>query len=649
MCSPASLPCARLAADGDGIIASALAPQVAGAAPTVLRRSIDSPEYVVSFIRPNRAVAAVAACLTCLALVLPAPVLAAGADKTRRVVFSIAETSFDPAFASDAASDSVIANIFDAMLGYDYLARPAKLVPKTLESMPLVQDGGRTYVCKFRKGILFTPDPAFGNKPRELTAADQAYSLKRLLDPAVRSPWAWLLEGKIAGSDEAIARARKTGKFDYDAPLAGIEVVDRYTLKLRLKQADLRFPYALAVPNTSAVAREVVEAHGQDIGAHPVGTGPFVLGEYKRSSHIELVANPTFRATTYVPSGPVPRESQAIAAALSGKRLPLIDRIDISVIEEGQAQWLAFRNRELDLLERIPREFTEQAIVKGKLSPELAAEGVQHELLLRPNTWWIYFNMEDPVVGGYTPDKIALRRAIAMGTDTRTFIDVLLRGRAIPAQTIVPPDIAGYDPELKTQAQVYDPASARALLDHFGYKDRDGDGYRELPDGRPLVIEYWSPPSSGERQADELRKKNMDALGLRLDIKHDRVAELRKMARLGKIPMRYDGWNADYPDAENFMQLLYGPNAGGENQARFRLPAFDKLYDQARALPDSPERTRLFDRMTQIVIAYAPWRLSEHRLEDQLMQPWVRNYKPHPIQSQVWLYVDLDRIPSSSR
>ena len=133
----------------------------------------------------------------------------------------------------------------------------------------------------------------------------------------------------------------------------------------------------------------------------------------------------------------------------------------------------------------------------------------------------------------------------------------------------------------------------------------------------------------------------MDVIGIRLEFKKDRLPELRKMARLGKIPMRTDGWNADYPDAENFMQLLYGPNSGQENQANFKLAAYDKLYDEARLLPDSPERTKLFDRMTDLVLAYAPWRLGYHLIEDQLLQPWVRNYKPHPIKSQTWQYVDV--------
>ncbi len=569
------------------------------------------------------------------------PEAAADSSKVLRVAAG-AEMSFDPQFSADAGSDGIIDHIYDSMLDYDYLARPLTLVPRTLEAMPTISDGGATYVFKFKRGIFFTPDPAFKGKARELTAADQAYALKRLLDPAVKSPWLWLVDGKLVGADALRASALANGRFDYDAPVPGIEVVDRYTLRIRLKQPDLRFIYAFAIPNTAAVAREVVEAYGNDFGAHPVGTGPYMLGEYRRSAKIVLVANPGFRATTYVPAGPVPRDSLAIAAALKGKKLPMIDRIQITVMEEGQSIWLAFINRELDLTDRLPSEFVEQALVNGRLRPELAATGIRHELLLRPNTRWTYFNMEDPVVGGYGPERIALRRAIGMGYDVNEFIRVILKGRGVPAMGPIPPDVAGHDPALKTHAQLYDPAAARALLDKFGYRDRDGDGYRESPDGKPLVLERWSLPTSLARQENEQWKKFMDAIGLRIAFKTDRMQEMRKMARQGKIPMRTDGWNADYPDAENFMQLLYGPNVGQENHARFSLPEFDRLYEAAHKLPDSPERTRLFDRMTELAVAYAPWRLMEHRIEDHLVQPWVRNYRPHPVRSAIWRYIDID-------
>ena len=248
-----------------------------------------------------------------------AAAIASDPAKTLRVVLTSAEMSFDPQFSADAGSDGIIDHIYDSMLDYDYLARPVQLVPRILEAMPTVEDGGATFVFRFKRGIFFTPDPAFKGKPRELTAGDQAYALKRMLDPAVKSPWLWMIEGKIVGADALRASAAKSGKFDYDAPIPGLEVVDRYTLRIRLKQPDLRFLYVFAVPNTAAVAREVVEAYGRDFGAHPVGTGPYMLGDYRRSAKIVLVANPGFRETIYVPAGPVPAESMPIVAALKGK------------------------------------------------------------------------------------------------------------------------------------------------------------------------------------------------------------------------------------------------------------------------------------------------------------------------------------------
>ncbi len=567
---------------------------------------------------------------------------AADSGKVLRTAFSIAESSFDPVLAYDAASNSVVEEISESMLEYEFLTRPVKLAPLTLERLPEVSDRGATYLCRVRKGIFFAADPAFKGKPRELVAADYAYSLKRLLDPALRSPWTWVVEGKLIGGDELQAAAKKTGKLDYDAPIAGLEIIDRYTLRIRLKQPDYTFLYVLAMPASAAVAREVIDAYGNDAGAHPVGTGPYLLKEYKRSSRIVLEANPQFRKFVFDEPAPANKSDAAIARALKGRVLPAIGRIEISVIEEQQPRWLAFLKREVDYLQPFPLGFVGELLDNGKLKPALAAKGIYHELLLRPNTWWAYFNMEDPVVGGYTPEKIALRRAIGMAFNTGEFIRVLFMGRAVPAQGPIPPDIAGYDPDHKTQAQAYDPAAARALLERFGYKDRDGDGYRELPDGKPLVIEQWSSPTSRAREYDELWKKSMDAIGIRMVFKKDKVPELRKMARAGKLQMRQDGWQADYPDAENFMQNLYGPNIGQTNDSRFKLPEFDRLYEESRKLPDSPERTKLYDRMTDLVVAYAPWRLTHHLLEDHVIQPWVIGYKPHPIRSDIWMYLDID-------
>ncbi|HEX4943459.1 MAG TPA: ABC transporter substrate-binding protein, partial [Usitatibacteraceae bacterium] len=223
--------------------------------------------------------------LTCVVRALAATVLvaafAAGAAplKVLRVPFNIAETNFDPAFASDTYSNTVIDEIFEPPLTYDMLARPYKLKPQTAEAMPEIAEGGRIYTIRLRKGIYFADDPAFGGKRRELEAKDYEYAIKRLIDPKIASPNAWLVEGRIDGIDDAAAAAKKAGHLDYDAPIRGIEMPDRHTLRIRLAKPDYNFLYILAMGSLGAQAREVVERYGTDIGAHPVGTGAFVLAE----------------------------------------------------------------------------------------------------------------------------------------------------------------------------------------------------------------------------------------------------------------------------------------------------------------------------------------------------------------------------------
>ena len=194
--------------------------------------------------------------------------------KTSRFAFLIAETSFDPAKVSDLYSNIINEAIFDAPLTYDFLARPAKLIPNTTIAMPEVTDSGKTYTFRFKPGIYFADDPAFKGARRELTSYDYAYSLKRFYDPQLSSPWLWYVEGKIIGGDEAMAAAKKSGKFDYDAAIAGIETPDKYTLRIRLKDTDYNFVYIFGTVQTGAVAREVIEANATDPGAHPVCTVP---------------------------------------------------------------------------------------------------------------------------------------------------------------------------------------------------------------------------------------------------------------------------------------------------------------------------------------------------------------------------------------
>ena len=553
-----------------------------------------------------------------------------------------AENSFDPARESEEASLQYCENIFDSMLGYDYLARPVKLVPNTLTALPQVSQNGTEYTFHIRPGIYFTADPAFKGRRRELVAEDYAYSLKRLLDPAIRSPWQFLLAGKILGAEQVEAAAAASGKFDYDAPIAGLRAIDRYTLRMQLRVPDFKLPYILATPATGALAREVVERYGSDVGAHPVGTGPYLLKEWRRSSRVVLEANPGYREVRFTAEPEDTPWDAAIMKALAGRRIPLNDRIEVNVVEESQPRWLAFLGGETDLIDPVPEEFANVAVPNGRLAPNLAKRGIRLFREAKADVWFTYFNMEDPVVGGYTPEKIALRRAIALSINTQAEISIVRNNQALQAQSMIPPGIRGYDPNFRNPFGEYNPARAKALLDLFGYVDRDGDGYRELPDGRPLVIEYASAPTLAARMMDELIQRSLQDIGIRITIRKDKVPELRKLSKQGKLQMRSDGWQADYPDAENFFQLLYGPNAGQANYSRFNLPEFDRMYEQTAAMPDSPERNALYRRMSNLVLVYGPWRMAVHRLQNHLLQPWVAGYKKHPFVMTTWRYLDVD-------
>lgn len=589
-----------------------------------------------------------AALLAVLALTLvcaPPGTRAADMSKVVRHAFRVAESSFDPARESDRYSAFFIEAIYDSLLSYDYLARPVKLVPGVAVAMPDVEDGGATYTFRIRQGVHFADDPVFKGKKRELTAQDFAYSIRRFYDPKLRSPNLYYFEGKIIGADEVMQQAKKTGNYDYDAPIAGLEVLDRYTLRIRLKEPDYNFQYVMAMPLAMGMAREVVEHYGEDARSHPVGTGPFMLKEWRRSSKIVLEANPHFREEYFAGSRGETPEDNAIHDRLQGKRLPIIGRVEVVIIEEPQPRWLAFANGELDYIEDLPNEFVNIVAPGGKLAPSLARQGVrmQREPQLEI-TITAFYNMRDPVIGGYAPEKVALRRAMNLGYNQPEELMIARKGQAMSAESPIPPGAAGYDAGFHSSAQEYDPSRAKALLDLFGYVDRDGDGYRELPDGRPLVLEFGSTPDASGRDLDLVWKKSMDAIGINIKFKKARWPDLNKESKAAKLQVgSFLAWYADYPDGDNFLQLLYGPNSSPQsNAANFALPAFDRLYERARRMPDSAERTQLYQQMTKLFLAYAPWRLGVHRVQTHLDQPWLLNYRKHPILYEAWKYLDVD-------
>jgi len=568
--------------------------------------------------------------------------------KTLRVAFNTAEVGFDPPQVSANTSVVVNAHIFESPLTYDWLARPAKLTTQTAAALPEVSSDFKRFVFTIRPGIHFADDAAFkGNEhgqKRELVAEDYVYTIKRYYDPRVRTEHLYQFENaKLLGLSELRRRVQKSKQlFPYDEPVAGLRSLDRYRFEVLLAEPDPRFVHVFANPGlTGAVAREVVEMYGDEIMAHPVGTGPFRLKSWRRGSSIVLERNPGFREQFFdavAPEGDV--EAHAMVAHLGGRRLPLVDRIDVSIIEEAQPRWLAFVGGELDQL-LLPPEFAGVAVPQGRLAPYLARRGVQMQRAPGAQVKHSFFNFDDPQVGGYTPEKVALRRAVALAYDNQAEVRQIFQDQAVPAQSLFAPNTYGYDAQLKSELSAHDIPRANALLDVYGYLDRDSDGWRENPDGTPLVLRMASTSSQRQRQINELWKKNMDAIGVRMQFEEGTFGELIKRSLAGKLMMWGFTWSAGAPDGDFFLGLGYGPNADQSNDARFHLPAFDRIYERQRVLPDGAERSSLMREANRLLLAYMPYIPHLHPIDTDLCQPRVRGFMRHPFARDAWRFVDL--------
>jgi ABC-type transport system substrate-binding protein len=460
----------------------------------------------------------------------------------------------------------------------------------------------------------------------------------------VRSPNSDLLEHKLVGLDAAVAKAKSSGRFDYDSEIQGVNAPDRYTLRVELVQPDYTFLELLDSPSLRAVAREAIDKYADESGRathHPVGTGPYRLKEWQPARRIILEANPGYREERFPPAPTnVDAATKAVADSMKGKRRPQIGRIEISIIEETNPRLLMFDAGELDMLD-VPGDVAPKMIDgRGNLLPEFAARGFRLERATELGVTFAYFNMDDPVVGGYSPDKIALRRAICSAYNLPDEIRVIRNGQALPATQPIPPDVEGHVPGYKGLSP-YSPSTARALLDKFGYRDRDGEGFRELPDGRPLVIHQLSLVGAVYRQFDDLWQRSMREVGIRMDFQVQTFPEAFKAAHAGQLQFSGFGWNGDI--ADDFMRLFYGPNAGAGNLSRFRNAEYDALYDKSRRTADTAERNRLYETMTKIISAQAPWCTNVYRISSTVVAPQIRGYRKNVHYFLTpWDYLDID-------
>ena len=574
------------------------------------------------------------------ALALPA--LATDMNKTLRLAFPVDVTGFDPQATNDLYSGHINNAVFDNLFEFDYYVRPARLRPVLAEAMPEISADGLTWKVRVRKGAFFADDPVFKGKKREVTADDLVYSWKRMLDPKMASPNLWHIDNKLIGANELVAEAKASGKFDYDKQIEGLKAIDRYTVQLKLKQPDYILTELMQQYNWSPVAREVVEAYrdpGGRIMSNAVGAGPYMIKQWIKGNKLLLVKNPNYSRKYPLVDGET-ADDKAIIAAYQGKEMPLIGNVEVSIVEEANPRLLTFKSGSLDY-EFVGQDLIGNVVQNGKLTPEFADKGVTHQRALEPALSFDYFNMEDPVVGGYTPEKIALRRAIIMSYPIDEYVRIVFRNQATPANQILPPTQTGHIPN-KPNLNKNDVPLANALLDKFGYKDRDGDGFREMPDGKPLVITRSSSPRAIDRESDELWKKALDSIGIKIAYNTQKWPDLLKQGRAGQLQFWGLGWNSSGTDGNSFLQLLYSKSIGQSNFARMNIKQYDELYEKAQTLPIGPQRWALYKTMNELATVNSVWQPGVFRYQNVLMQPWLLNYKRIPYRQHFWHLMDID-------
>ena len=554
-------------------------------------------------------------------------------------IISYSQTSrirgLDPAVSGEVSSSLAISKIYEGLLQYDYLARPYKVIPLLAESMPTISENGLIYTFKIRKGIYFQDDHCFENglkgKGRELVAEDFIYSIKRVADVKNSSSGYWAFNNRIVGLDDFHKHSQNSPKTNYDMEISGLKALDSHTLRITLTEPYPQLLYILTMHYSYAVPREAVEYYGKNFVNSPVGTGPYRLVEWRRNSRIEFERNPKWNETGRIENYPQDGSLEQKARGLlddAGKPLPLIDRIVQYVIDDSTTSWMMFLSGELGS-SSISRDNWDAVITPDKsLSDKLLSQGV--ELVSSPtlDIGYIGFNWDDPIVGeGDTVEqKIRnkkLRQALSYAFDF-TQLNRFMNNRLYPILGPIPSPLSGC---ISTDSHArYDLEKAQLLLKEAGYSDGiDPKTGRRLE----LTIELGSA-SGNLRQMMELMADMYRKIGIVLKPSFNTWPSFIEKMNRRQAQMFQLGWVADYPDAENFLQLFYSKNESpGPNHSNYRNDRFDELYDTIKTMHESEERKVYVNEMVDIIIDDSPWIFLYQPMQFGLIHNWIRNYEPH--------------------
>lgn len=534
---------------------------------------------------------------------------------------------FDPIFSQDRYTSHEIGKVYEGLYEFHPLKRPYELMPNLAESLPTVSEDGLTYTFKLRKGVLFHDSPAFKDGVgREMKADDVIYSIKRLANPKLSSSGWWLLENRIAGLDEWRKTNASAETVNYDEPVEGLKKVDDYTLQIKLKQAFPQFLYALAQPFTFVVAKEAVDHFGNEFMNHPVGTGPFILPKFDQGNVIVYHKNPKFREKFY-PSEGEEGDAKLGLLADAGKKLPLVDKITVRILPEGQTQWLNVQKGRADLME-LSSAYERVVDQNNKIKPELRSKGIRTYIDPQLDVTFLAMNTEDPIL-----KNKKVRQAMNLAYDRSEANKLFYNNSAVESQSVVPPGLTGFDQNFKNPYAQRDLVLAKKLLAEAGYPG--GKGLPEISlDVRNETI---------ARQQGELFAKNMADIGIKIRVNQNTWPELLRKKNAKQVQVFGMGWGADYPDAENFLGLMSCANVSpGSNGANYCNPEFEEIYKKATIMQESPERTQLYEKLNQMVALDSPWIWSFHRSQFYVGQAWLKNFKNMEFNHGQFQYLNVD-------
>jgi oligopeptide transport system substrate-binding protein len=545
--------------------------------------------------------------------------------------------SLDPVEGSTTYDNMATSQIYETLLEFQY-TNVNEMQPLLLEEMPTSDDGGKTWNFRLKRGVHFHDNPCFpGGKGREMVADDVFYSLKRIFDPRFGLKNEWLLKDTIEGLDEFAEEQVKAGRYDYDAPVSGFVRISDHEFQIVLKKPVYRFLYVLTMFQTSVVPREAVEHYKERFASSPVGTGPFVFESWTPKDRFIVNRNPNYHPATYPAASEWPAEDRRLRLhRAAGQRLPIADRLEFTMYVQDQPMWLQFHDGKLGYTE-VPAEYFEQAFDKRtrQLLPDLQRRGIQDHANMLLDFIFRGFNMEDALLGGYTPEKKALRQAIHLAIDQEEFNQVFYNGINIVYDGPIPPGLEGYPENGRAPVSWRGPRLelARRKLAEAGY-----------PEGRGLpAIKFYTSRGGNNAEQVELLRRQLAQVNIRLDPQLVDFSELIRITNDRQAPMFGFAWGSDYPDAENNLALFYTPNASpGSNHYNYSNPEYDRLYEQILVMQPGPERTAIYERMRDMVIEDCPYVGSMARTRFYLVQPWLLNAKPTERFYSWFKYLDVD-------